>query len=166
MLRVDIDQFYDNDPRRRQSEEVSYGIGWAEGSPPKRVADLFWVADTGELYLMFEPSSPNWLPLISHDDLTRWVEDAQDLAAGAVELVHGMLHPRHHLSKTERLHPDHAAGADPYDRQLVVEIVGVLASRAEVEVVLAGWELALRAPDSIGWLHQRVQEGTRASEPG
>lgn len=159
---MDIDEFYESNPGRRASREVSFGVGWAEGSPPKRVADLFWVEDTGELYLLFEPIPPNWLPLISHDDLSRWVEEAQDLAAGAVELVHDMLHPRHHLSKTQRHHPAQEPGTDPYDERLVVEVVGVVSSRAELDSVLAGWELALRAPDSIGWLRRRVHEGVAA----
>ncbi|MGH9128804.1 MAG: hypothetical protein ACRDY2_07530 [Acidimicrobiales bacterium] len=153
---MDIDEFYASDPRRRASQEVSYGVGWAEGSPPKRVADAFWVADTGELYLMFEPIPPNWLPLISHDDLTRWIEEAQDLAAGAVELIHDMLHPHHHLAKTERHHPDQAAGTDAYDEQLTVEIVGAASSRAELDARLVGWEAALREPDSISWLRARM----------
>lgn len=154
---VDIDEFYDGDPRRRTSKEIAYGVGWAEGAPPKRVADLFWVADTGELYLMFEPIPPNWLPLISHDDMRRWVDEAQDLAAGAIELVHDMLHPHHHLAKTESHHPDQEPGTTPYEEQLIVEVLGVLTPRAEVDARLEGWEAALRTPDSIGWLRERVQ---------
>ncbi len=153
---MDIDEFYDADPRRRTSRELAYGVGWAQGSPPGRVADLFWVEDTGELYLMFEPIPPNWLPLIDHDDLTRWVEEAQDLAAGAIEAIHDLLHPRHHLAKTERHHPDQSPGTDAYDEELVVEVLGVIPSKAQVDARLAGWEQALRAPDSIGWLRSRI----------
>ncbi|MGH9069645.1 MAG: hypothetical protein ACRDX8_00415 [Acidimicrobiales bacterium] len=153
---MEIDEFYQADPRRRASVEVSYGVGWAEGAPPARIADLFWVADTGELYLMFEPIPPNWLPLIDHEDMVRWVDEAQDLAAGAAEVVNHLLHPHHHLAKTLRHHPDQEPGTEPYDEPLNVEILGVVATRAEVDKQLSGWEAALRAPDSFAWLRSRV----------
>jgi hypothetical protein len=49
---MDIEQFYDADPRRRASDEVQFGREWAEGSMYFEVA---WIADTGELYAMAEP---------------------------------------------------------------------------------------------------------------
>ncbi len=154
---MDIDEFYDSDPRRRASAEVAYGVGWADGAPPRQIADLFWVVDTGELYLMFEPNPPNWLPLISGEDMKRWVDDAQDLASGALEVVQEMLHPHHHLAKIERHHPDQPPGTDPYDEQLAIEVLGVVASRTEMDARLAGWEAAIGEPDSIAWLRKTLQ---------
>jgi hypothetical protein len=51
---MDIDEFYDQDPRRRASDEVEFGREWSEKGMRFEVA---WVADTGELYLMAVPHS-------------------------------------------------------------------------------------------------------------
>ena len=53
---MDIEEFYDENPRRRTSEELEYGREWhdAEGN---RYA-VSWVRDTGELYAMREPVEP------------------------------------------------------------------------------------------------------------
>jgi hypothetical protein len=45
---TDVERFYDQDPRRRSSEEVPFGKGWSIGrSLPN--CDVYWIADTGEL---------------------------------------------------------------------------------------------------------------------
>jgi hypothetical protein len=49
---MDIEQFYDADPRRRASDEIQFGREWTEGPMYFEVA---WIADTGELYAMAEP---------------------------------------------------------------------------------------------------------------
>ncbi len=49
---MDIEQFYDADPRRRHSEELEFGREWRDAG--KRV-EISWVADTGEVYSMTEP---------------------------------------------------------------------------------------------------------------
>jgi hypothetical protein len=51
---MDIEAFYDQDPRRRASEEVEFGTEWHEDGQRYEVS---WVADTGELYAMAEPYS-------------------------------------------------------------------------------------------------------------
>jgi hypothetical protein len=51
---MDIEAFYDQDPRRRASEEVEFGTEWQQDG---QRFELCWVADTGELYLMAEPDS-------------------------------------------------------------------------------------------------------------
>jgi len=53
---MDIEQFYDEDPRRRSSEETEFGRDWSDGSGVR--SELSWVADTGELYVMKEPDAP------------------------------------------------------------------------------------------------------------
>ena len=53
---MDIEQFYDADPRRRESEEVEFGREWSDANGLR--TELSWVADTGELYAMAEPSEP------------------------------------------------------------------------------------------------------------
>ena len=53
---MDIEEFYDADPRRRESEEIEFGRDWTDAKGGR--AELSWVADTGELYVMAEPSEP------------------------------------------------------------------------------------------------------------
>ncbi len=55
-MAMDIEQFYDEDPRRRSSEETEFGRDWSDGSGVR--SELSWVADTGELYVMKEPDAP------------------------------------------------------------------------------------------------------------
>jgi hypothetical protein len=47
---LDIGRFYNDDPRRRQSEEVTLGNRWLDRDRTTYL--LSWVHDTGELYLM------------------------------------------------------------------------------------------------------------------
>jgi hypothetical protein len=51
---MDIEEFYDQDPRRRASDEIEFGREWSEG---ERRFEVSWVADTGEVYVMAEPYS-------------------------------------------------------------------------------------------------------------
>jgi hypothetical protein len=51
---MDIEEFYDQDPRRRASDEIEFGREWSEND--QRV-EISWVADTGEVYVMAEPYS-------------------------------------------------------------------------------------------------------------
>ena len=49
---MDLEQFYDADPRRRHSEELEFGTDWHEGRARTQVS---WVEATGELYAMRDP---------------------------------------------------------------------------------------------------------------
>ena len=51
---MDIEEFYDADPRRRESAEVEFGREWSDARGGR--TELSWVADTGELYAMAEPA--------------------------------------------------------------------------------------------------------------
>ena len=53
---MDIEQFYAEDERRRRSEEIELGTEWHDADGARY--ELSWVADTGELYVMREPSVP------------------------------------------------------------------------------------------------------------
>ncbi|HLI74832.1 MAG TPA: hypothetical protein VKU86_13215 [Acidimicrobiales bacterium] len=67
---MDIEEFYEADERRRRSEEIELGTDWRDAQGVRY--ELSWVADTGELYVMREPTS-------------RVVEDPfGDLLAGSV----------------------------------------------------------------------------------
>jgi len=49
---VDLEAFYDADPRRRHSEELEFGSDWMDRGARTQVS---WVEDTGELYAMRDP---------------------------------------------------------------------------------------------------------------
>ena len=51
---MDIEEFYDQDPRRRASDEIEFGREWSEND---RRFEVSWVADTGEVYVMTEQYS-------------------------------------------------------------------------------------------------------------
>jgi hypothetical protein len=53
---MDIEHFYDGNPRRRSSEEYSFGSDWTDSG--KTRWELNWVQDTGEVYLMREAAEP------------------------------------------------------------------------------------------------------------
>lgn len=66
---MDIEQFYDADPRRRHSEEEQFGRDWLDGEGVRW--ELNWVVDTGEVYLMREPLEPGAMDAVGDT----WVAD-------------------------------------------------------------------------------------------
>jgi hypothetical protein len=111
---MDIEEFYDADPRRRESEEIEFGREWSDANGMR--TELSWVVDTGELYAMAEP-------------------------AGSVEMD-----------------PFGDTRVDDLPTESVtVEILGVVAERAEVDQLLTGWEAAMeKGPNSIQWVRDRL----------
>jgi hypothetical protein len=55
---VDIEEFYDGDPRRRPSAEIELGTEWKDKHGVRY--ELNYVEDTGELYVMQEPPPHEW----------------------------------------------------------------------------------------------------------
>jgi len=51
---MDIDEFYEADPRRRASAELELGTEWLDRDGVRH--ELNYVEDTGELYVVREPS--------------------------------------------------------------------------------------------------------------
>ena len=51
---MDIEEFYDGDPRRRPSAEIELGTDWRDKQGVRH--EVNWVEDTGELYVMREPA--------------------------------------------------------------------------------------------------------------
>ena len=51
---MDIDEFYEADPRRRASAELEMGSEWLDRDGVRH--ELNYVEDTGELYVLREPS--------------------------------------------------------------------------------------------------------------
>jgi hypothetical protein len=52
---VNISQFYDTDPARRDSAEESFGDGWTTEDDQHSTYRANWLAETGELYVVREP---------------------------------------------------------------------------------------------------------------
>ena len=50
---MDVEQFYEQDPRRQTSDEIEFGREWRDEHDLR--FEVAWVADTGEVYLMAEP---------------------------------------------------------------------------------------------------------------
>src|SRR6516164_299224 len=103
---MDIEEFYDADPRRRQSAEVEFGRDWSDDRGGR--SEISWVADTGELYVMNEPIEP-----IYSDGL------------GDVEL--------------QRVNA----------KDMTVEILAVVPTRAAVDAMLGGWQDAMGTGNSV-----------------
>jgi hypothetical protein len=55
---MDIEQFYEADERRRDSEELEFGTEWTDAHNVRY--ELNWIRDTSELYVMLEPPPPGW----------------------------------------------------------------------------------------------------------
>ncbi len=53
---MDIEEFYDENPARRASEELEFGRDWSDNSGNHY--EVSWVHDTGELYVMGAPVEP------------------------------------------------------------------------------------------------------------
>ncbi|MGP0032217.1 MAG: hypothetical protein ACLPVF_17155 [Acidimicrobiales bacterium] len=55
---MDIEEFYDGDPRRRPSAEIELGAEWRDKHGVRY--EVNYVEDTGELYVMQEPVPHEW----------------------------------------------------------------------------------------------------------
>ena len=112
---MDIEQFYDADPRRRESEEIEFGREWADANGGR--TELSWVADTGELYAMAEPT------------------------------------------ESVEMDPFGDTRVDDLPTELVtVDVLGVIADRAQLDRVLDGWEQAMGTANSIQWVRDRITQ--------
>ena len=165
---MNIEEFYDLDETRRYSDEVNYGTEWRSSLKPNLSYDLYWVVDTGELYLMEKPVKTRWIPVIGKEDVIEAVQVTKELEADLIDMIHPALHPRHMFAKSAdnakrpslmRSHSDHEVLAE----ELNVEILASIPTRKEVEEVLSGWKEAMAMPDGLAWLHQRVDAWYRSS---
>ena len=150
---MDIEEYYDSDPRRRAAEERAFGMEWNSASDPHHRWDLFWNAGTGELYLMAKPVHSYWVG---------WnVEDAKDGLRAMAALEHRivgefdhLLHPRQVYVKTGK-HPGDKY-KDALTEELGVEILRVIPDLRDVTTLLDGWQQQVAQPDSLTWLRDRV----------
>jgi len=110
---MDIEEFYDADPRRRASEEIAFGHEWTDLEGGRY--EVMWIADTGEVYAMFEPVEP--------------------MASDGV----GDIFVQHMPTSA-----------------VTVELLGVVADRADIDERLAGWADAMPEVGSIAWVRERL----------
>lgn len=170
---MDIQNFYDGDQRRRDGEDLSYGLDWSDAARPDQLFDLYWNSGTEELYLMSKPAR------IAIERAS--IADAASLGTGLIELAAGLkelaidaeviehrivgvaenlIHPGHIEAKTGHRPPGAARGEpeDALTKQLEVEILGTIPDEGSVDAVLAGWKEAMDHPDSLSWLRSRLAE--------
>jgi len=82
---VNIEEFYDANPRRRASRELQFGMDWRDAHG--RRYELNWVADTGELYVLQEKAPDMWVDPFG--DFVVFGPAAEDLGVRILKLVHG-----------------------------------------------------------------------------
>src|SRR5262245_27745688 len=111
---MDIEEFYDADPRRRESDEVEFGRDWKDASGYR--TELSWVVDTGELYAMREPGAVD-------------IDMFGDVIAESVS-----------------------------EDAILVQVLGTVTSREELDRKLAGWEDAMSGENSLSWVRERLTD--------
>ena len=158
---MDIEEFYDTDPRRRSGEDLQFGLGWTDAADEHNLWDLYWNSGTGELYLMRKPVVD---PLVGWtgyalEDNARAVSRIEHRILGAAQ---HLIHPRQIRAKTgDESREDNK---EALTEDLQVEILGVIPDAGRVDRVLAGWEQAMGQADSLAWLRGRLSaEGGTAS---
>ena len=82
---MDIEEFYDADPRRRASEELQFGQDWRDAHG--RRYELNWVEETGELYVMQDELPPVWYDPFG--DFVVMPADPKDLGVRVLKHVRG-----------------------------------------------------------------------------
>ena len=82
---MNIEEFYDADPRRRASPELQFGLDWHDSHG--RRYELNWVADTGELYIMQDEPPPAWTDPFG--DFYVFGADPRDLGVRVLTVVEG-----------------------------------------------------------------------------
>ena len=120
---MDIEEFYDQNPNRRTSEEFEFGRDWHDADGNR--AEVSWVQDTGELYCMREPTEPIIPDTLGGEYLQRVPE-----------------------------------------KDLVVEVLGMIPTLEGVESALAGCSDALNVPNCLAWLKDRVGAASGSSAAG
>ncbi len=166
---MNIEEFYDRNGSRRTSDETCYGTEWRSANDSNHVFDLYWVADTGELYLMRKPDYSRWKPpLVSREHVIEAERLADELENGVVDMIHYVMHPRHmsaklpesakqqHWSKPLPEKPVDDSASEVIGEELTVEILARIPEKEEVEKVLHGWQDAMASGDGVSWLRHSV----------
>jgi len=152
---VDIEEFYDTDPRRRSGEDRQFGLNWTDAADEHNLWDLYWNSGSGELYLMRKPVV---------DPLVGWTGYALEDDARAVSRIeHRILGAAQHLIHPRQIRAKTGDESEEYNKEalmedLQVDVLGVIPDAERVDKVLAGWEQAMDQPDSLAWLRARLSD--------
>lgn len=160
---MDIEDYYQLDPRRPGVDELAFGLDWSDRDDPERLADVFWNSATGELYLMHKPH-PKGLLGWDHYDTKDELRDLEALGHRILGAASHLLHPRQVQAKTGATPA--SARKDALTQELTVEIVAVVPAEAEVRALLSGWEDEVDKPDSLSWLRRRLADHPEYAPPG
>lgn len=157
---MDIEQFYDGDPRRRSGKDHQFGASWSDDANPGSEYELYWNDGTGELYLMRKPKVDplvGWVGYALKDDVRElgWIEHR------IVGVAEHLIHPRQIRAKTGAESDHHPKEALTED--LTVEVLQVVSDLSGVQALLSGWEKAVEKPDNLGWLRARLSEATESA---
>jgi hypothetical protein len=88
---LDIEEFYDQNPKRRTSEELEFGRDWHDAGGTRY--ELNWVRDTGELYAMGEPTEPIIPDPVGGEYLARMPDELVTVEVlGVVPTLEGVEH--------------------------------------------------------------------------
>ena len=82
---MDIEQFYDEDERRRASAELQFGQDWHDAHG--RRYELNWIEDTGELYVMQDEMPDMWVDPFG--DFLAMPLHTEDLQVRVLAILHG-----------------------------------------------------------------------------
>jgi hypothetical protein len=152
---MDIEEFYDGDRRRKDGEDYSYGMSWSDATRPGLLFDLYWNDGSSELYLMSKPVAEpliGWVGVSLVDD---WRE-LENIEHRIVTEVENLIHPGHIRAKTGQESPWYIK--DALTEELMVEILGRVESKEEVDRILEGWQQAMTEHDSVSWLRGRLTD--------
>ena len=150
---MDIEDFYDSDPRRRGVDELTFGLDWSDAGDTEHLDDLFWNSATGELYLMRKPH-PSGLMGWDMYDLKDELREIDDIGHRILGAAAHLLHPGQLRAKTGQTPVE--ATKDALTQELTVEIVAVVPDEAAVRTLLDGWDGEVDKPDSMRWLRERL----------
>jgi hypothetical protein len=95
---VDIEEFYDADPRRRSSAELELGRDWHDTHGVRY--ELSWVEDTGELYEMREPVPSGWATPFGGIHVSHAHSTDEEEIAGMTVAVLGVIPTRAEVDAT------------------------------------------------------------------
>ncbi len=117
---MDISQFYDEDPARRESDEENFGDGWSTESDQHSTYRANWLTATGELYIVREPHPGGLfaryldqldIDQVDVEQLTVEVLGEFDSEAAVKQALAGWEKAMNHLNSLEWLRERATAGA-------------------------------------------------------
>ena len=117
---MDISQFYDDDPSRRESDEENFGDGWSTEVDQHSTYRANWLLATGELYIVREPHPGGLfaryldqldIDQVDVEQLTVEVLGTFDSEAAVKQALSGWEQAMTHTNSLEWLRERAAAGA-------------------------------------------------------